>query len=189
MFVKKKTFRIILLLIVFIAVSTAISYVPSATLINYIGSDNAFTLMFVLGLFGGLTTFTGIPYQLVLMSLAAGGINPIGLGLSTAIGVMCGDSTMFYISKKVKKNLSQKTLKKIGSWSKSLDKHPYLITPSLIAYGIISPFSNDFVVASLSIMGYSFRRIILPLAVGNIIFNVAIAYAGLYAYDTIIAWW
>lgn len=189
MFLSTKTLRIILLLAVFIIVSTTISSIPSATLINYVGSDNAFTLMFVLGLVGGLATFTGIPYQFVLMSFAAGGINPIGLGLSTAFGVMLGDSTMFYISKKVKSHLSNKTLDKIDSWALSLNKHPYLITPSLIAYGAISPFSNDFIVASLSIMGYSFKRIIIPLAIGNIIFNISIAYAGLYAYDAIIAWW
>jgi uncharacterized membrane protein YdjX (TVP38/TMEM64 family) len=188
MFINKKTLKIILIVAVFIAVSTAISSIPSETLINYVGSDNALTLMFALGLLGGLTTFTGIPYHLVLMSFAAGGINPIGLGLATASGVMIGDSTMFYISKKVKKNLSHKTAKMFSKWALSLNKHPYLITPILISYGALSPFSNDFIVASMSIMGYSYRRIIIPLAIGNVIFNIAIAYAGLYAYDTIVAW-
>jgi membrane protein DedA with SNARE-associated domain len=188
MFIKKKTLNIFLLLTVFIAVSAIVSSIPSATLINYVGSNNAFALMFVLGLAGGLTTFTGIPYHFVLMSLAAGGINPLGLGLSTALGVMVGDSSMFYITNRVKNNLSHKILGRIGTWAKSLNKHPYLITPSLIAYGAVSPFSNDFIVASLGIMGYSFKRIIIPLAIGNIIFNVAIAYVGLYAYDTIVIW-
>jgi uncharacterized membrane protein YdjX (TVP38/TMEM64 family) len=188
MLFKNKTFKIILILAIFISVSTAISYVPSDTLINYVGSDNALTLVFTLGLLGGLTTFTGIPYHLILMSFAAGGINPIGLGLASAAGVMTGDSTMFYISKKVKKNLSHKTTKRFADWAVSLNKHPYLITPSLIAYGSISPFSNDFIVASMGIMGYSYKRIIIPLAIGNVIFNIGIAYAGLYAYDTIVAW-
>ncbi|MEC7668335.1 MAG: hypothetical protein VX622_04610, partial [Pseudomonadota bacterium] len=67
-------------------------------------------------------------------------------------------------------------------------KHPRFVTPALVAYGTVSPFSNDFVVASLSMGGYGYWRTILPLTVGNIFYNIALAYLGLYAYDTIIGW-
>lgn len=183
----KKKIKVIFVLVIFVAVSITLGSIPSETLINYVGSDNAFILMFALGLLGGLTTFTGIPYHLILMNFASGGISPIGLGISTAIGVMIGDSTMFFIGKKVQTSLSPKILGHIDTIAKSLQKHPKLITPALITYGTFSPFSNDFVVASMSIMGYSYKRIILPLALGNIFFNIALAYLGLYAYSSIIS--
>lgn len=186
MVVKKRTIQILLILGIFVAISIALGSVSSETLINFVGSDNAFVLMFALGIVGGLTTFSGIPYQFVLMSLAAGGINPIGLGLSTAIGVMIGDSTMFFISKKLKTALSSKTQKIFKKVYKYLEPHPSLINLGLFLYGLLSPFSNDFVVASMSIMGYSYRKIIVPLAIGNIFFNIGLAYLGLYAYDSII---
>lgn len=183
---KKKTIQGLSVIGIFVVVSIALGSVPSETLIEFIGSENAFVLMFVLGLVGGLTTFTGFPYQFVLMSLAAGGINPIGLGLCTGLGVVAGDSTMFLISKKFKSALPLKITNVVDTLACHLDNHPKLITPTIFLYGAFSPFSNDFIVASLSIMGYKYQRIIIPLAVGNIFFNITIAYLGLYAYDAVI---
>jgi len=186
MLLKKNTLLTILVIVIFIVVSITLGSIPSETLISFVGSDNAFILMFALGTVAGLTTFTGIPYHLVLMSLAAGGINPIGLGVSTALGVMLGDSTMFLLSKKVQGSLSPKIMSIINNLYRRLESHPALLNPSLFLYGLLSPFSNDFVVASLSIMGYSYQRIIIPLALGNIFYNITLAYLGLYAYDSIV---
>jgi len=183
---KKTTIQLFLAIGFFLAISITLGSIPSETLINFVGSDNAFFLMFVLGLVGGLTTFTGFPFHFVLMSLAAGGLNPIGLGLCTGLGVILGDSTMFLIGKKVKSSLPSRIGSFVDMLSHHLDKHPKLVTPTVFLYGALSPFSNDFIVASLSIMGYSYRKTIIPLAIGNIFFNIAIAYLGLYAYDTII---
>lgn len=141
--------------------------------------------MFVLGALGGLTTFSGVPYHLVLMSLAAGGLNPIALGVVTALGVMLGDSTMFLMSKKVAHVLPVSIRHSLSRLSLWLDKWPVLLTPALVLYGTFSPFSNDFIVASLSLLKYSYRRIIIPLAIGNILFNIGLAYIGIYGYDWI----
>lgn len=170
---------------IFLCVSIALATIPSEDLILFVGGENVFLLMFVLGMVGGLTTFTGIPYHLILMNFAVGGINPILLGIATAMGVAIGDSTMFFMSKNIKSALPKRISDLIQSLSYFLNLHPKLITPFLILYGSISPFSNDFIVGSLGILGYGYWRIIVPLTIGNIIFNIGIAYAGLYAFDTI----
>jgi len=177
---------LILVSIVFISVSFALGSIPSETLIAYVGTDNAFLLMFVLGTIGGLTTFTGLPYHLVLMSFAAGGINPFFLGICTAAGVIIGDSTMFCISKRVSSSLPPKIAHFFESIVFLVDRYPRLFVIILFLYGALSPFSNDFIIASLSIAGYSYTRIIIPLAIGNICFNISIAFIGLYAYDSLI---
>jgi len=182
----KNTLQLIVLVIIFLTISITLGSISSETLLGYIGSDNAFILIFILGIIGGLTTFTGIPYHLVLMSLAAGGINPIGLGICTALGVMLGDSTMFLLSKKAKTVLSANVINKITNVTNYINRHPKLLNPFLILYGTLSPFSNDFIVASLGIMGYRYRQIIIPLTIGNIFYNIAIAYLGYYTYDVII---
>ena len=53
--------------------------------------------MFVLALLGGLTTFSGIPYHIVLVMLASGGLNPLFLGVAAAAGVMAGDATSYFV--------------------------------------------------------------------------------------------
>lgn len=180
-----KRLKIILILAIFVTSSVLLASIPSETLIDFVGSNNAFTLMFVLGGIGGLTTFTGLPYHLVLMSLAAGGINPVLLGISTALGVVIGDSTMYFIGHKVKSSLSKKTTKRIHSLAFFLDKYPHMVTPFLVTYGAVSPISNDFVVATLSIIGYKYWRTILPLTIGNMFYNITIAFLGVYAYDKV----
>src|SRR5262245_31579144 len=66
-------------------------------LVSFVGVQNAYLLIFVLALIGGLSTFAGVPYHLVLIALAAGGLNPLLLGLCTAFGVMLGDTTSYFI--------------------------------------------------------------------------------------------
>lgn len=183
--VKKRYIHIAGIVIFFVAVSLLIAQIPTESLISLIGSENAWFLMFVLGAIGGLSTFVTIPYHVVLMSLASAGINPVMLGIATALGVMVGDSTMFLLSKQVQSKLTEKQQKKIEGWSLYIKRHPRLLTPALVTYGTISPFSNDFIVAGLSLMNFKYRQIIIPLTVGNIIYNIGIAYMGLYFYQSL----
>ncbi len=185
---RKAILKAATVIVFYLALSISLASIPAEELIDMVGSDNAYILMFVLGMIGGFTTFTGIPYHFVLMSLAAGGLSPIWLGVCTAIGVMMGDSTMFLIGKQVKDSLAPRVRATIDRLSTYLLSHPRLVTPALVAYGSVSPFSNDFVVASLSIGGYGYWRTVVPLTIGNVFYNVALAYLGLYAYDTIIGW-
>jgi membrane protein YqaA with SNARE-associated domain len=172
----------------YLSFSILLASFPADDIIDAVGANNAFLLMFVLGMIGGFTTFTGIPYHFVLMSLAAGGLNPIGLGVSTALGVMIGDSVMYLLGSRVKTNLPPRVEATVEKFATHLDHHPRWVSPALVVYGAMSPFSNDFAVAPLSMIGYNYWRTIVPLAIGNTFYNIAIAYLGLYAYDTIIGW-
>lgn len=184
----KKIASAVMVVTAYLAISITLASFPADDLIDVVGASNAYVLMFTLGMIGGFTTFTGIPYHLVLMSLAAGGLSPTLLGVSTAMGVMVGDSTMYLIGSKVKTSLPPRIEATIAHLSERMARHPKLVTPALISYGAVSPFSNDFVVASLSMIGYSYWRTILPLAMGNTLYNIALAYLGLYAYDAIMGW-
>ena len=176
------------MLAVYLGVSITLASFPADTVIDALGTSNAFGLMFLLGMVGGFTTFTGIPYHFVLMSLAAGGLSPVGLGIATATGVMLGDSTMYLIGNRVKDTLPPRLLATMDRLAGYLLRHPRLVSPALVTYGAVSPFSNDFVVASLSVVGYSYWRTILPLALGNTFYNIGLGYLGLYAYDAILDW-
>jgi len=180
--------RSFLFIAVFISLSVTVAITPTDTLLDFIGSENAYVLMFCLGLIGGIATFVGIPYHLVLMSLAAAGIAPLPLGIATAFGVMLGDSLMYIFGRHAEAILPARIGAGLSALARYLTAHPRAVTPALFMYGSCSPFSNDFIVASLSIAGYSYWRTIIPLALGNVVFNVTIAYLGFYAYDTFAGW-
>src|SRR3989344_4173968 len=87
----------ILLILFFIGCSFLLYYSSPEKLIEFIGVENAYFFIFILALIGGITTFSGIPYHLVLVTLAAGGLNTGLLGFSAAVGVILGDSTSYFV--------------------------------------------------------------------------------------------
>src|ERR1041385_1823003 len=66
-------------------------------IIKLMGVDNAYLLMFITAFFGGFTTFNVIPYHILLVTLALGGLNPFLLGFLAAIGVSIGDSSAYLV--------------------------------------------------------------------------------------------
>lgn len=170
------------------AISIILSQFSPEEIVNAVGTSNAYALMFVLAMIGGISTFTAVPYQLVLMGFAAGGINPLLLGTITALGVMVGDSTSYFIGRQSGNIMPEKMQNNLGKITELLLKKPKLITPILIAYGGFSPFSNDFIVISMGMIRYSYWKVILPLTTGNIFYNVGLAYLGYYSFETIQSW-
>jgi len=163
----------------------AFLYLSPERIIDFIGVNNAYALIFFLAFLGGLTTFSGVPYHLVLVAFAAGGMNPMLLGLSAAAGVMLGDSTSYYAGMRggmVAPRAIRGIFEQIYSFS---EKHPILLPLFCFLYGALVPFSNDFITISAGIARYSFRRVMIPLGLGNIVFNVALAWFAAGAYQSI----
>jgi len=173
----------ILLILFFIGCSFLLYYSSPEKLIEFIGVENAYFFIFILALIGGITTFSGIPYHLVLVTLAIGDLNPILLGVSAAAGVTLGDSTSYYVGHQGKVILPQNIQNFLGRISAFGFKHPRLLPLFFFLYGSFVPFSNDFIVISMGLARYPYRRVMLPLGAGNLIFNVSLAFLASYAYD------
>jgi len=174
----------ILLPLFFVGLS-AYLFIYSGTqyVINLIGVNNAYGLIFTLAFLGGLTTFSGIPYHLVLITLATGGLDPLLLGLAAAGGVMLGDSTSYYVGYRggvITPKGIQKVFQQVYSFSL---RHPKILPLFCLLYGSLAPLSNDFITISAGIARYPFWRIIIPLGIGNVIFNTSLAYFSTSARD------
>lgn len=150
--------------------------------ILYLGVENAYLLMFVLALIGGLTTFSGVPYPLVLVALASGGLDPLFLGICSATGVMLGDTTSYYLGYTGKEIVPQKVQKILERFYTYCLTRPKLLPFAFFVYGAIVPLSNDFIVISMGLARYPFWRVMIPLGIGNLIFNISLAYLAIYAY-------
>jgi len=176
----------ILTVVLTVVFSVGLVSIPTDTLIGYLGTENGYLFMYLIAFVGSITTFASIPYPLFLISLAAGGFSPLLIGLTSALGVITADSVTFLVAQKSRVLLSdglQASITKIGS---HIERYPHLLTPGLVAYGTLSPLSNDFAVMTLSLMKYHYLQVIPPLAIGNIIYNIAVAYLGIYAYNWIV---
>ncbi|MBI2053149.1 MAG: hypothetical protein HYT41_00170 [Candidatus Sungbacteria bacterium] len=101
---------------------------------------------------------------------------PALMQASAAAGVMLGDSTSYYAGMRggmVAPPKIKGIFEQIYSFS---EKHPILLPLFCFLYGALVPFSNDFITISAGIARYSFRRVMIPLGLGNIVFNVALAW-------------
>ena len=172
-------------IVFFVTFSLIFYYSSPESIIGLVGVENAYILIFILALIGGLTTFSGVPYHLVLVALATGGLNPLVLGGVTALGVMLGDSTSYYIGYQGRLLIPprlQSTLQKLSSVQQ---KYPRLLPVFFLFYGSCLPFSNDVITIPMGFLHYPFWRVIIPLGVGNLVFNIALALVAIYAYGVL----
>lgn len=169
-----------------VLLSLTLVSIPTDTITEYIGTSNVYLFMYLIAFVGSISTFASIPYPLFLISFVAGGFNPILLGLCSALGVITADSGTFLVVKQGRWLIGKRFIKAVETASKLIDRYPRALTPGLIGYGTFSPLSNDFAVVSFSLMHYRYREVILPLALGNIFYNIGVAYLGLYVYDWVV---
>lgn len=157
-------------------------YSTPENIIAWLGVSNAYLLIFIIAFLGGLTTFSGVPYPLVVMSMSVGGLNPFILGLASTSGVILGDSTSYYIGyrgRMIVPGNFQKFFQRIYDFSLT---HPKVLPLFCFLYGSFVPLSNDFITISAGLAHYPFWRIMLPLAGGNLVFNISLALLAPYAY-------
>lgn len=166
-----------------IAFSLYLVSIPTDTLLDAIGPSNAYLFMYVIAFVGSITTFASIPYPLILISLVAGGLNPLGAGALSAMGVITADIVTFFAARRGSALLPEHLAGSLHKIEQRLENHPKLFLPCLTLYGLLSPLSNDFAVISLSMMRYPFWHVVPALAIGNFGYSIGIAFLGVYAYD------
>lgn len=173
-------------LVLSILVSLYFFFVSSPNdLVNVIGVQNAYILMYVAAVVGGMTTFNTVPYYSVMLILASAGVNPVLLGATSALGVMTGDSFSYLIGRGgavVVPASFQRIFDRINQFAVT---RPRLFPLICFLYGSFSPLSNDFITISSGIAKITYWRVMLPLALGNIVFNIGLAYLSRYAYDVV----
>lgn len=181
----KKIITLLPLFLGLVVSITFIFFVGVDTLVDYIGTQNAYLLMFLVAGLGGLSTFNSVPYLAVLLVLANTGVDPLLLGLVSALGVMCGDSFSYLLGRTGQSAIPD-SLRYIFTAIKNFAlNHPRLYPLFCFFYGALCPLSNDFVTIASGIARIPYVKVMVPLALGNVVFNIAVAYASIYAADAI----
>ena len=177
--------KLFMLFTIGVSVTFTLFLTPEA-LITYIGVENGYVLVLILAFVSGVSVFGVAPYHLMLMTLAVGGLNPFLLGAAATIGLGIGDSTSYllgYHGRAVVPHALEHVIERI---SRFFEKHHETVPIYIFFYGIIAPFSNDFIGVTLGILRYPFWRIMIPLLAGTCIFNTGLAYLSPSMYDTLL---
>lgn len=173
---KLKKFKKLLLLFPILIVLIVIGFIDPETLIEKLGIENSYIVMFFLALIGGLSVFSAIPYPIFLITFALGGANPLILAFCSMLGVMIGDSSSYIIGRKGGKYIKGEHKKFFKKILRFYDTKKKMLPFLFFAYGTFSPFPNDLITLSAGIKKYSYWKMILSLSAGNLIFCTALAY-------------
>lgn len=177
---KAKIYGLILIMSI-IAWSIFLIYVSPSEIIDFIGIENGYVLVFISGLAGGISLFFPFPYYLFVLTFGAAGLNPYFLAIAATLGVVIGECTSYFVGHSahflISKTTSEK-LHKLRDWA--IRKPKFLISMILFIWASIAPIPNDFFLVPFGVIRYPFLRIIIPLALGSLVFNTLLAITGNY---------
>lgn len=179
---KKQLTAFVFFLLFLIAWTVLVYQFSPNEIVENLGIGNGYLVAFIAAFLAGISTFTSAPYALLVVTLGAGGLSPFLIGLISAFGLFLGDSTSYllgYYGHHVVPNGLQEELQKVHAWLMAR-KRVWVIPVFIFLYGAFFPLSNDFVVISFGLARYPFWRVMAPLALGGVIFNMILAYLGKY---------
>lgn len=174
-------------ILMFLAWTVFIYQFPPADIVAFIGTENGYLATLALSFLGGLSVLVSIPYHLVIMTFAAGGLNPWLLGIAASIGQLGGDTTSYLLGfsggSMVTGRLAA-TMERLRNW---ITRRPYWqMSIALFVYGSVSPVSNDWMLVPMGLARYPYWRVMLPLELGNTVFNTAMALLGTYGLASVL---
>lgn len=148
-------------------------------IVEYIKVENSYLIVFIVAAIGGLSTLTGAALFVTIATFAAGGAEPLLLGLFGGIGIFISDSIFFHIAFYGRKAIPlswENRIEKIKNW---IEKHSErkVLTAAYLYMGF-TPFPNDILMIALVIGGYSYKKIIGVVLAGSITAATVTAYIG-----------
>ncbi len=144
-------------------------YVNPQELVAKLGATNGYTILFLLGVIGGASTFTAPSYFIALTTLSIGGLNPVLLGLAGGLGITIGDTVIFFIGLAAGRRAPEKFKERLQKLEKRIEKKPkWLVNFLLYAYIGFTPLPNEIATISMGLLGHKKKIILLFLFLGNI---------------------
>jgi hypothetical protein len=176
--VKRKHWLILAGLILFVvAWSILLYFISPQELVEEIGVGQSYLAMFLIAVFGGVSTFTATSYLIALTTFSAGGLHPLLLGLIAGTGLTISDSFFFYLGTKGRKVVSGKPEDWANRFEKWMRRRPDWFAPVITyVYAGLTPLPNDVLTVGLAFAEIEYKRIIIPLWLGNMTLTVIGAY-------------
>ncbi|MDD5623931.1 MAG: hypothetical protein PHI23_04455 [Candidatus Peribacteraceae bacterium] len=168
-------------LVMFLGWTVFIYQFTPSDIVEFVGTENGYVASLLLAFIGGLSVLVSLPYHLVIMTFAAGGLNPWLLGLVASVGQLTGDTTSYFLGfsgRHIAPSRLSRVIERFRFWCSA---RPYWqMAGTLFVYGSISPVSNDWILVPMGLARYPYWRVMLPLELGNVVFNTSMALLGSY---------
>lgn len=155
-------------------------YFSPEELVRIIGISNGYLVVFLIALFGGVSSFTGVSFVAAILTFSSGGLNPALLALASGVGVTLSD-TLFYVIGRhahhvVENATLQHIIERVSIWLN--DRSPLVIGLCIYVYTGFTPLPTDILTIMLGLTKQPYIFVVTTLALGNITFTYLLATAG-----------
>ena len=170
---------VIILVSVFLALNAIFLFISPDTVVQKIGVQNTYLTIFLIAAIGGLNSFTGGVFYASLAAFAAGGASPWILGLSGGLGLVVGDSLVFFLFKYGSSKIDGTWKARVQRAEDWIEKFSQPVQNFIIyLYLAISPFPNDILMFGLAVFKYRFIQVLPLILLGDVTFAVLVALLG-----------
>ena len=146
-------------------------------LVDFIGVKNGYILTFIIAIIGALTSITPVSIYPMIIALALGDLSPLPLALVAGAGLALGDALFFFFGLEFRPFLSKKWKNKLEKLIKWIEDKPRWLSSFLIYLYIgFTPFPNNLLTGSLALAGLTFRKMVIPLILGDMTLPIIIVF-------------
>lgn len=165
---KNGSVKPVLFIVLFIiSWSILLHYYSPKEIVNFVGVNNIYAFVFMIALVGGVSTFTSTTFYAALVTIAVGGVNTFMVALLASIGLTLGDMLFYYLGSKSKQCIKNRYEDKINWLVSYIEKVGDKLIVVLIFIYSLTPFPSDILAIALAIVEFPFKKMIVPLLIGN----------------------
>lgn len=176
---KKQHYILITVLIFIIAINILFFLVNPEKIIDVVGIENSYLIIFIVSTIGGISSLTGVALFTSITTFAAGGAHPLILGIVGGIGIFISDSIFYHIARYGHHHLPKRWKSSVEKGMRWAKNHPLWVVLGVIyLYLGFTPLPADILMITLALAGYSYRTIAPVLFAGSITVALLAAYLG-----------
>jgi hypothetical protein len=174
-----KKWMIVVALVIFACMVTALFFISPEEIVDTLGVENTYLIVFLLAAVGGISTVTGASVFLTLATFASGGANAWLLGLVAGLGIFISDS-VFYILAKKGSDFFEGKMGRLRHRLESFVQRasPWNIRLGVFAYVGITPLPNDILMLALALARVPYALIAPPIFIGSVSIATIVAHFG-----------
>lgn len=177
----KRREKLFIILAVIVVLFLLVAFNIPERIVEFIGIENAYIVVFLIAALGGVSSFTAISYFTTIIAFATTGLNPFLLGIVGGVGVTIGDSLFFFFGQNSRVVLSRHIEQAIDAFRKRLERFRWSVPIFVFVYAGFTPFPNEFMTVSVGLTGSKYREIVVPLVLGNITITTLLVLGVQYA--------
>ncbi len=165
------------MLLVIVGWAVFFYYVSPTTVVNKIGLQDSYLIIFVLGVICGFSSVTGTTFYVAVAVLANGGANPFILGIVGGLGLCISDFAFYFVISKGTPVIDKHWAKLsnfIKRWLKLLPD--WAVHLFVFLYSAVAPIPNDVILVTLAVGGTRFKKIAPYIFAGDIVSVLLLAY-------------